>query len=55
MSVFPELWRLGQAYFAGELFVRTDALKKDEFKVITQFMKKGVRIYSDTYFINNQF
>ncbi|KAK4002670.1 exocyst complex component 2 [Daphnia magna] len=32
MSVFPELWRLGQAYFAGELFVRTDALKKDEFK-----------------------
>lgn len=32
-SVFPELWKLGQAYFAGELFVRVDSLKKDEFKV----------------------
>lgn len=32
-TVFPELWRLGQAYFNRELFVRVDASRQDEFKV----------------------
>ena len=33
IAIFPELWKLGQAYFSGELFVRPDPSKKEEFKV----------------------
>ena len=34
ISVFPELWKLGQAYFNRELFVKFDPSKQDNFKVI---------------------
>ena len=33
ISVFPALWKLGQAYFSKELFVKLDQTKQDEFKV----------------------
>ena len=33
ISVFPALWKLGQAYFSKELFVKFDPTKQDEFKV----------------------
>lgn len=37
IAAFPELWKLGQAYFSGELFVRGDPSKKEEFKVLLLF------------------
>jgi len=33
-ATLPELWRLGQAYFTGELYVNVDHGKQDEFKVL---------------------
>ena len=33
VRLFPDLWKLGQAYFGGELFVRVDPSKREEFKV----------------------
>lgn len=35
ITIFPELWKIGQAYFNRELFVRVDLTKQDEFKVAT--------------------
>ena len=32
-NIFPELWKLGQAYFIGELYVRVDVSKHEEYKV----------------------
>lgn len=32
-SVFPELWKIGQAYFHKELYVRVELSKQEEFKV----------------------
>jgi hypothetical protein len=49
-SVFPELWKLGQAYFAGELFVRADTLKKEEFKVIIQ-IPLFIYVYTCTFIL----
>ena len=37
VRLFPDLWKLGQAYFGGELFVRVDPSKREEFKVFCFF------------------
>ena len=37
-NIFPDLWKLGQAYFTGELYVRVDPSKPDEFKVNTELL-----------------
>lgn len=37
-SVFPELWKLGQAYFNKELYVRVEPSKQEEFKVRAHFL-----------------
>lgn len=51
ISVFPELWKLGQAYFGGELFVRADTLKKEEFKVI--YVSKFHCVFMCIHFTGN--
>lgn len=45
VRLFPDLWKLGQAYFGGELFVRVDPSKREEFKVF----------YFDTFHSNHLF
>ena len=37
VRLFPDLWKLGQAYFGGELFVKVDSSKQEEFKVFFFF------------------
>jgi len=43
VRLFPDLWKLGQAYFGGELFVRVDPSKREEFK---KMVLDVVSIYS---------
>lgn len=34
-ELFPDLWKLGQAYFSGELHVKFEAGRQTEFRVTT--------------------
>nr|CAD7410779.1 unnamed protein product [Timema cristinae] len=40
-NMFPDLWKLGQAYFSGELHVKVEPEKQTHFKVITRVQAKG--------------
>lgn len=36
-ELFPDLWKLGQAYFTGELHVKFESGRQIEFKVLISF------------------
>lgn len=38
-ELFPDLWKLGQAYFTGELHVKFESGRQTEFKVLVVFVK----------------